>query len=528
MSIKSKLLIYNILMILIPIILIILSMVSLATGVVYLISNEKSSTSFWDNMGLFTVYRIQSNISDIKDQFQMEVSEISSGGMTAGFLDKLYARLVNSESSLSRNTLKACENINDTGSIMGIYINGNLIYVTEGNSVNELESVFMDVAGSGSLFISPCIISNAYGTVISSVSYLSDGSCLRVAVGNSDFTSLLSDTGSEQAGSLYSYSDGILVLACVVAAAIIFVCGLLLLLLQWRSILKPIRILQVAAHEIRDGNLDYEISYSSDDEIGRVCADFDEMRRKLKQSEAHRAEYDENRKLLIAGISHDIRTPLTTIQGYASGLLDGIASTDEKREMYIKTIYNTAKDMESLVNDLSLFTKLESDIMPFTFEVIDIAEFISDFLEDKRAMLAMGEAQVNFRNRCRAGALVSMDPEQFGRVLYNIVENSIKYKRRDGTPCRIDIEVSDETGGGIVVKLADNGTGVSKEELPAIFDTFYRTDKARTNVAAGSGLGLSISKQIVVRHRGRIWAQESAAHGLAIFIMLPAASKNND
>lgn len=528
MSIKGKLMLYNILMILIPILLIIASMASLTTGVAYLLSNEQSSTGFWDSMGLFTVYRIQSNVGNIKEQFQLEVSDISSDGQTSGFLDKIYSRLINSDSSLSRNIIKACENINDTGSIMCIYLRGNLIYVTEGNSINELESVFMDVAGSGTLFVSPCIVSNAFGTIISSVSYLSDGSCLRIAVGNSEFTSLLSDTGREQAGSLYDYSDGILFIACVLAAVIIFLCGALLLLLQWRSILKPIRILQDAAHEIRDGNLDYRISYDSDDEIGRVCSDFDEMRRKLKQSEAERAEYDENRKLLIAGISHDIRTPLTTIQGYASGLLDGIANTEEKRELYIRTIYNTAKDMESLVNDLSLFTKLESDIMPFNFEKVDIAEFVSDFLEDKRAMLAMGGAQAELRNRCRGKVMVSMDPEQFARVLFNIVENSIKYKCQDGTPCRIDVALSDAPDGGVVIKLADNGPGVAKEELPAIFDTFYRTDKARTNVAGGSGLGLSITKQIVTRHKGRIWAEESAAHGLAIFIILPAASKNND
>lgn len=125
--------------------------------------------------------------------------------------------------------------------------------------------------------------------------------------------------------------NNIFTIAAVVAVVAIIITNGLLVILMLKSIMEPLSILQTATHELRDGNLDYKVPYRSKNEIGQVCADFEEMRQRLKESVEQQQKYEDNRMQLVAGISHDLGTPLTTIKGYASGILDGIADTDEKK-----------------------------------------------------------------------------------------------------------------------------------------------------------------------------------------------------
>lgn len=316
--------------------------------------------------------------------------------------------------------------------------------------------------------------------------------------------------------------NNIFTIAAVVAVVAIIITNGLLVILMLKSIMEPMTILQTATHELRDGNLDYKVPYSSKNEIGQVCADFEEMRQRLKESVEQQQKYEENRMQLIAGISHDLGTPLTTIKGYASGILDGIADTDEKKMRYVGVIYDTAQGMDTLVSELSMLSKLSLDKVPFYFEKIKA----KDFFEEYTAYAAdtLGEAGIEFiyNFECDKDREINIDPAQFRRVLNNLIDNSRKYGAEDGT-AKIMLSVRNGENGHTEISIEDNGQGVPADERDKIFETFYRGDKARTGHKNGSGLGLAITKQITDRHGASIRADESELGGLKVIIDLPQA-----
>ncbi|MEI6580086.1 MAG: HAMP domain-containing sensor histidine kinase, partial [Eubacteriales bacterium] len=301
----------------------------------------------------------------------------------------------------------------------------------------------------------------------------------------------------------------------------------LLAIFSAKGILDPLKKLRTATHEIRDGNLEFKILYESKNEIGQVCSDFDEMRQQLKSSVESQQRYEENRVEMIAGISHDLGTPLTSIKGYTSGLIDGIADTPEKRAHYLKTIYNTANDMDNLVSELSMSSKLDLNKIPFYFEKVDISAFFEDCKEELSTTLARHKIIVIYEEISSCIALVSIDATQFRRAIMNIIDNCIKYKRTDIMESKVKIGLSLEENHHIKIIIADNGLGVPEDELEKIFFRFYRSDKARTNVSSGSGLGLAITRQIIERHNGKIWAQMSELGGLEMIISLPIIEKKD-
>lgn len=262
--------------------------------------------------------------------------------------------------------------------------------------------------------------------------------------------------------------------------------------------------------------------YRSKNEIGQVCADFEEMRQRLKESVEQQQKYEDNRMQLVAGISHDLGTPLTTIKGYASGILDGIADTDEKKMRYVSVIYDTAQGMDTLVSELSMLSKLSLDKIPFYFERIGAKDFFDEFA--CYASDTLGEAGIEFiyNFECDGDTDINIDPAQFKRVLNNLIDNSRKYGAEDGT-AKIMLSVADGEKGRVEICVEDNGRGVPEDEREKIFETFYRGDKARTGPKKGSGLGLSITKQITGRHGASIRADESGLGGLKVIIDMPKA-----
>ena len=223
---------------------------------------------------------------------------------------------------------------------------------------------------------------------------------------------------------------------------------------------------------------------------------------------------------MIAGISHDLRTPLTSIKGYVSGLIDGIADSPEKQQKYLTTIYNTASEMDKLVDDLFLFSKLDLDKIPFEFEHVEIGNYVSQCCEEIKFSLEKKKVSLSFANLCKNPVYVMLDRGQFARVLLNIAENSAKYKKNEIGSLYVAVSADD---GNAVIAMKDDGEGIDSSLTSKIFDSFYRNDPARTNPVKGSGLGLSIAKQIVVNHGGRIWAESNIGEGLTIYISLPVA-----
>ena len=340
-----------------------------------------------------------------------------------------------------------------------------------------------------------------------------------IAAGNTPF---IAKTGIRE-GMAKNVIQTLLIFIVGTASVIIIGCGLILSRLLSRQILGPLAALRTAASEIEKGNLDYKLTVSSRDELGQTCSAFDRMRRQLKAARTAQEKYEQNRKELIAGISHDLSTPLTLLKGYASGILVGIAKTAEKRHHYIELIYQNACSLEKLVDRLFLFSKLDLGQVDFTFETVSLRDYFADFTAENAALFSELGLILNYEAPTEA-AQVRIDRMQFQRVIDNLLENALKYKDTDTVAMDIKLEA---TPGHVILSFADHGPGVPKVYLTKLFDSFYRTDEARTDVKKGSGLGLAIVKQIIATLKGRIYAAETPGGGLTVVITLPAAEEDN-
>lgn len=311
------------------------------------------------------------------------------------------------------------------------------------------------------------------------------------------------------------------VMFTLVLLALAFTSAVLTYLVS-RNITRPIYALKKAALEIKNGNLNFEVKPTTNDEIGELGIAFEEMRRRLKESIDHSLQEEENRKELISNISHDLKTPITAIKGYVEGVLDGVANTPEKKEKYYRTIYKKASDMDKLIDELFLFSMLDVRSIPFHFQSIDLQKFMSDYLEEQKFILEKQQIslEVPQSEDVDPVLMVIADREKLGRALSNIIENSIKYM--DRTPAHnskiiVQFHEMDDT---VQVEIRDNGQGIDPESLPYIFDRFYRTEKSRNTQTGGSGLGLSIVKQIIEGHGGSVWAQSAVSEGTSLFFTL--------
>jgi Signal transduction histidine kinase len=281
-----------------------------------------------------------------------------------------------------------------------------------------------------------------------------------------------------------------------------------------RSIINPLHNLQGAAAEISRGNLDHPIVEEGAQEIQALCRDLELMRIRLKDSVYTQLKYEDNRKMLISSISHDLKTPVTSIKGYVEGILDGIANTPEKRERYLKTISFKAHQVDQMIDDLLLYAKLDLNQIPFDFERTDIEEYLKLCLLESEPELDRSHIRSSLQNELRQKQHVLLDRERMKRVIMNILDNSRKYMCKDQGEIIISLR---DTSASLIIELRDNGSGIREKDLPHIFDRFYRSDVARSK---GSGLGLAIAKQIIEGHGGKIWAISHGEEGTSIMISL--------
>ncbi len=293
--------------------------------------------------------------------------------------------------------------------------------------------------------------------------------------------------------------------------------GGLLIMWIYRSLLRPLHKLQEATKQIRDGNLDFTLDVDDEDEIGMLCQDFEEMRLRLKESQEEKLQYDKESKELISNISHDLKTPITAIKGYVEGIQDGVASSPEKLNKYIRTIYNKANDMDRLIDELTFYSKIDTNKIPYNFSKINVAEYFGDCVEEVGLDMETRGIELGYFNYVDEDVVVIADAEQMKRVINNIIGNSLKYlDKKKGI---LNIRIKDD-GDFIQVIIEDNGKGIAAKDLPYIFDRFYRTDSSRNSSKGGSGIGLSIVKKIIEDHGGRIWATSKEGIGTEIHFVL--------
>ncbi len=284
----------------------------------------------------------------------------------------------------------------------------------------------------------------------------------------------------------------------------------------YRSIVSPLNRLRVATREIRDGNLDFSVEYGSD-EIGQLFCDFDEMRIRLKETSEEKLQYDQDSKELISNISHDLKTPITAIKGYVEGIMDGVADTPEKLDRYVRTIYNKANEMTRLIDELTYYSKIDSNRIPYTFIKLNVEDYFRDCADELSMELASENVAFTFENELKEPAVVIADPEQLKKVINNIVGNSVKYMDKPVGHIRLRITSEEDS---IEVSIEDNGKGIAPKDLPYVFDRMYRADSSRNSATGGSGIGLSIVKKIIEDHAGRIWATSKEGVGTEMHFVL--------
>ncbi len=291
------------------------------------------------------------------------------------------------------------------------------------------------------------------------------------------------------------------------------------ILIVWiyRGVANPLNEMKIATQSIKDGNLDYELEVCADDEIGHLCQDFEEMRIRLKDNASEKVENDRRSKELISNISHDLKTPITAIKGYVEGIMDGVADTPEKMDRYIKTIYNKANEMDLLINELTLYSKIDSNRIPYNFNTVSVNAYFGDCATDLQMDLDARGVLFHYNNEVSQDVKIIADVEQLKRVISNIISNSVKYMNKSRK--QICLRVKD-VGDFIQVEIEDNGKGIGAKELPHIFDRFYRTDTSRNSLTGGSGIGLSIVKKIIEEHGGTIWATSSEGEGTTMYFVI--------
>lgn len=305
--------------------------------------------------------------------------------------------------------------------------------------------------------------------------------------------------------------------AAVSILIILFLTAVILIGWTYGTYVSRINLLAKAADRIRNGDLDFTIESRGKDEIDDLAESFEEMRARLKESTAEKLRYEEDQKQLISNIAHDLKSPLTSISGYAEGILDGVADTEEKREAYVRTILSKAHEMNTLLGELSLYSKIDTNRIPYNFAHINVGAFFMDAVEELSMDLENKGVTLHYANYVSDDVEMIVDPEQIRRVINNIIGNSIKYKSAD--PLAIAMRITD-AGDFVQVELEDNGRGIKREDLPYIFDRSFRGDASRNTNIGGSGFGLSIAKKIVSDHGGRIWATSNEGSGTTMYFVL--------
>ena len=285
-----------------------------------------------------------------------------------------------------------------------------------------------------------------------------------------------------------------------------------------KRVFKPISELKKGVEEISKGNYDVRINCEIPNEIGVLTNSFNEMAKRLQDSEKLKLEYEENRKLLIANISHDLKTPITSIQGYIETMAYGSDIPKDTINKYHQIIYNNAAYMNKLIDDLFLFSKLDMQRLDLQLEQISIKAFMQDLMEEFKFELEDRQIQFKYKDEMMDNLDVNIDRKRVHQIFRNIIGNAVKYGVQENTAISVRLY---EEKDFICIDIEDNGPGISEDKLPYIFDRFYRIDYARTKDLMSTGLGLAISKELVEAHGGKITASSRENLGTCFTIMLP-------
>lgn len=286
-----------------------------------------------------------------------------------------------------------------------------------------------------------------------------------------------------------------------------------------KRVLNPIDKLKQGVEEIAKGNYDVKVESDVFNDITMLVASFNDMAQKLKENEKIKADYEENRKALLASISHDLKTPITSIQGYIEAISDKKDIDHEEMKRYLEIIYRNSNYMNKLIDDLFLFSKLDMQKLEFQFEEITISNFMDDLMEEIKFELDEKSIGFGYEDRLKSIYMVNIDRKRLYQTFRNVIGNAVKYGQVDGLLIHVALYGGENC---VYVEISDNGPGIPEEKLPFIFNRFYRVDAERTKDIMSTGLGLAIARELVEAHGGSISVSSTMGKGSTFTIMLPA------
>jgi len=291
-----------------------------------------------------------------------------------------------------------------------------------------------------------------------------------------------------------------------IMALVLIILSAIVIYFNSLRISRPIKQMELAAGKLALGEHSDDLVVKSTDEIGKLAKSFNYMKHQLASTEKMRSEF-------IASVSHDMRTPLTSINGFVSGMLDGIVKPEDYNK-YLLIIKEETLRLTKLTNDILQLAKIQSGSLKLFRETLIVKDILDPVISSTRAF--MEEKSISFALECDDTITVYADRDKLKQILINILDNAVKYTSYGG---EIGIRVNDKSSSR-EFRIRDTGIGISAEELPLIFEKFYRVDKSRSS-PSGTGLGLNIAKSLIELHEGKIWAVSEMGTGTEIIFELP-------
>lgn len=284
-----------------------------------------------------------------------------------------------------------------------------------------------------------------------------------------------------------------------------------------RRVLKPLKEISVSAKGIIAGNYDIEVLRTywkkvNENEVGDLSYAFELMRDELKEKQIREEALKKSQQELISCISHDLKTPISTIKAYSEGLRDHIAKNPEQQKEFIETIINKTDLLIDMINELLEYSNAQLKKMEINREELFFNHYFNPLMKELEIYVRQSGIEFSYISKL-PDMLVTIDPKRITEVIYNLVENSIKYINQKNARITIETEREDNY---VLVKVKDNGAGISSADIPYVFDMFYRAEKSRSTSIPGSGLGLSICKYIINEHGGEIYCRSDHNNGCEI------------
>ncbi len=287
------------------------------------------------------------------------------------------------------------------------------------------------------------------------------------------------------------------------------------------TITEELRQVAQNSRRLAEGDLAARVTVNGRDEVAQVATTFNEMADQLQQAAKQREELDALRRDLIAWTSHDLRTPLTSVRVMVEALHDGLVTDEETVQRYYRTIRSDIMALNSLIDDLFELAQLDAGGMKLETSLHDLADLVSDALESFQALAKQHEVTLTGDVTDQV-APVLLNASKINRVLANLLSNALRYTPQKG---HIHVAVM-PVAEGVQVTVQDSGSGFDPQDLPRIFEQFYRGEQARTRATGGAGLGLAIARAVVEAHNGRIWAKNVPDGGALVGFVLPTPSAN--